>query len=59
MTKPETMARSKLLQAMTLDGLDELAISINDSLKLADRTADTLRDWLKLVNDEIERKAGF
>jgi cysteine sulfinate desulfinase/cysteine desulfurase-like protein len=59
MTKIEMTARSKLLQAMTLPGLEELSQTIRVSLDHADRTAETLRCWLRMVEDELQRKAGF
>lgn len=56
---PETTARSEMLTRMSLDGLEELSQTIRISLDHADKTAEGLRAWLRLVEDELERKAGF
>ncbi len=53
------LAREVALRRMTLDDLEDLSQTIRRSLDYADKTAETLREWLRRVEAEIEHKAGF
>ncbi len=53
------IARDDPLRRMTLEALEDLSQTIRRSLDYADKTAETLREWLRRVEAEIEHKAGF